>query len=64
MASVMLLLSSKLNDIFPPSIDRFAHPFGRMYRQNLIEAEKYVLEKIDFIYIDQSPYVTFHQLFE
>lgn len=32
LASVLLLISSKLNDVMPPSIEEFSQPFGEPFR--------------------------------
>ena len=63
-ASVMLLISSKFNDIEPLSVDFFASSSHSTYKQNLINAEKTILEKIDFQMIEESPYVLFVHAFK
>ena len=62
-ASVLLLISSKLNDVEPLSVDFFATSQSA-YKQNLINTEKKILEKIDFELIEESPYVLFMNSFK
>ena len=63
-ASVMLLISSKFNDVEPLSVDFFASSYHLTYKQKLINTEKAILEKIDFQLIEESPYVLFAHAFK
>jgi hypothetical protein len=54
-----LFLSCKLNDVELPRTDELAGQHGKQFAKDIIHGEGLVFEKIDFAYIEESPYILF-----